>query len=108
MGAKAIGIDIFIDQPQPEDEQLIAAMKAMKTPVWLAYSTNAANPNDVEVWQQEFMDRWHARLAGSQVRRASVRSDADPDNVLRHWPLSSPACRPSCRWRWPGSSAPPL
>ena len=31
-GPKAIGIDILIDQPQPEDAQLLAAMKAMKTP----------------------------------------------------------------------------
>ena len=94
MGPKAIGIDILIDQPQPEDEQLLAAMRAMKTPVWLAYSTNAANPNDVEVWQQAFMDRWHARLAGSAVRRASVRSEADPDNVLRHWPEHKPGLSP--------------
>ena len=94
MAPKAIGIDILIDQPQLEDEQLIAAMKAMKTPVWLAYSTNAANPNDVEVWQQKYMDQWHARLAGSQLRRASVRSEADPDNVLRHWPEHKPDLAP--------------
>ena len=56
MAPEAVGIDILIDQPQPEDDILIAAMKTMKTPVWLAYSTNAANPNDVEVWQQEYMD----------------------------------------------------
>ena len=94
MAPEAIGIDILIDQPQPEDDILIVAMKTMKTPVWLAYSTNAANPNDVEVWQQEYMDRWHARLAGSQVRRASVRSEADPDNVLRHWPAYQPGMPP--------------
>ena len=94
MAPTAIGIDILIDQPQPEDDQLIAAMKAMTVPVWLAYSTNAANPNDVEVWQQEYMDRWHARLAGSKVRRASVRSEADPDNVLRTWPAFRPDLPP--------------
>ena len=36
LGPKAIGIDILIDQPQPEDETLLAAFRTMKTPVWLA------------------------------------------------------------------------
>ena len=94
LGPKAIGIDILIDQPQPEDETLIAAMRAMKTPVWLAYATNSSNANDVEVWQQAFMDQWHARLAGSQVRRASVRTEADSDNVLRSWPTADPNLPP--------------
>ncbi len=55
----------------------------MNAPVWLAYATNSSNANDVELWQQAFMDQWHARLAGSQVRRALVRTEADSDNVLR-------------------------
>ena len=94
LGPKAIGIDILIDQPQPEDETLLTAMRAMRTPVWLAYATNASNANDVELWQQAFMDRWHARLSGSQVRRAAVRTEADSDNVLRSWPTADPALPP--------------
>ena len=94
MGPKAIGIDILIDQPQPEDETLLTAMRAMKTPVWLAYATNSTNANDVEVWQQQFMDQWHARLAGSQVQRASIRTEPDTDNVLRNWPTAKPELPP--------------
>jgi adenylate cyclase len=90
MGAKGFGIDILIDQAQPEDEQLIAALKAMKTPVWLGYATNTYTGTDVEVWQQEFMDRLAQRLAGSNVRKASIRLEWDPDNVIRSWP-SQPA-----------------
>ena len=93
MGAKGIGVDILIDQAQPEDEQLMATLKTMKTPVWLGYATNAYSSFDVEVWQQEFMDRLARRLAGSNVRKASIRLEADPDNVIRNWP-SQPADLP--------------
>ena len=86
MGAKAIGIDILIDQPQPEDPQILATMKAMKTPVWLAYANRRHAPDEIEQWQQQFMDNWSAQLAGSQVRKTSVRLEADSDNVLRSWP----------------------
>ena len=47
---KAIGIDILIDQPQAEDAQLLAAMKAMKTPVWLAYATREDSGAELEQW----------------------------------------------------------
>ena len=90
MGARAIGIDILIDQPQPEDGQLLATMKAMRTPTWLAYATRSTAGSEVEQWQQEFMDRWFAQLAGSQVRPTSVRFEPDTDNVLRRWPSLPP------------------
>jgi adenylate cyclase len=93
MGAKAIGIDILIDQPQPEDAQLLATLKAMKTPVWLAYATQSDSDTEVEDWQQQFMDGWFRQLAGSQVRPTSVRFEPDGDNVQRRWP-SLPAGLP--------------
>ena len=93
MGAKAIGIDILIDQPQPEDGQLLAAMKAMNTPVWLAYATRDSSGVEIEQWQQAFMDNWARQLAGGQVRQTSVRVEADSDNVMRRWP-SLPAGLP--------------
>ena len=86
MGAKAIGIDILIDQPQPEDPQIMAALKAMKTRVWLAYANRKYAPTEIEQWQQQFMDNMSRQLAGSQVRPTSVRFEADNDNVLRRWP----------------------
>jgi adenylate cyclase len=86
MGAKAIGIDILIDQPQPEDPRIMAALKAMKTPVWLAYASRKYAPTEIEQWQQQFMDNMSQQLAGSQVRPTSVRFEADNDNVLRRWP----------------------
>lgn len=86
MGAKAIGIDILIDQAQPDDPLLIAALKGMRTPVWVGYATNSRNSFDVEVWQQEFMDDFINSVGNPIVRKASIRLEADNDNVLRNWP----------------------
>jgi adenylate cyclase len=86
LGARAIGIDILIDQPQPEDPQLFAALRAMKTPVYFAYSTSVANAGDIEDWQQTFLDKWMAELDGTNIHRASIRGGADTDNVMRQWP----------------------
>jgi adenylate cyclase len=87
MGAKAIGIDILIDQPQPDDPELIKALHAMKTPVWLGYATNKYNSYDIEVWQQEFMDAFVKAIDNPNVRKASIRIEADNDNVMRNWPV---------------------
>lgn len=94
MGARAIGIDILIDQPQPEDEQLLATFRSMQTPTWLAYATRETAGAEVEQWQQRFMDRWFAALDGTNVRPMSVRFEPDTDNVLRRWP-SLPAGLPT-------------
>ena len=87
MGAKAIGIDILIDQPQPDDAVLVKALRGMKTPVWLGYATNSRNSFDVEVWQQEFMDAFVKAVGNPKVRKASIRLEADTDNVMRSWPV---------------------
>jgi len=86
LGAKAIGVDILIDQPQLEDQQLLATLKAMKTPVWIAYANRLTAMDEIEQWQQTFMDDWFRQLAGSQVRPSSIRLETDGDNVLRRWP----------------------
>ncbi len=86
MGAKSIGIDILIDQPQPDDSLLVAAFRAMKTPTALAYASNATNPDKMTWEQQRFLDQFIARLAPGNVRPASVRLEAERDNVLRRWP----------------------
>jgi adenylate cyclase len=94
MGAKSIGVDILIDQPQLEDQQLMSTLRGMRTPLRLAYATRATAGPEVEQWQQDFMDRWFAQLAGSKVQPASVRFEPDSDNVLRRWP-SLPAGLPT-------------
>jgi adenylate cyclase len=86
MGAKSIGIDILIDQPQDEDEVLVKAFKAMKTPTHLAYADIATNADQIGNRQQLFLDRFMTRLAGSKTSPASIRIESDGDNVVRSWP----------------------
>jgi adenylate cyclase len=86
MGAKSIGIDVLIDQPQPEDPVLVAAFKTMKTPTWLAYASNATNGDKITYEQQHFLEGFTASLKPGNVRPTSIRLAADSDNVLRRWP----------------------
>jgi hypothetical protein len=41
----------------------------MKTPVWLAYANRADRRNEeIEQWQQQFMNRWFANWPEAKVR----------------------------------------
>lgn len=86
LGPRAIGIDILIDQPQPEDRDLIAALRAMRTPTFLAFATNATNRASVLYWQEAFLRRFRASLAGSRSESASVLIQPEADGVVRSWP----------------------
>lgn len=85
MGAKAIGIDMLFDQPQDEDEDLIAALRAMKTPVFVAYADIAGNRDDITWEQQQYLDGFMKRLEGSNASPASIRLDY-ANGVTRLWP----------------------
>lgn len=85
MGAKAIGIDMLFDQPQDEDEDLIATLRAMQTPVAVGYTETATNALDIQFEQQAYLDDFMARLDGSNARPASVRLD-ESEGVTRLWP----------------------
>jgi adenylate cyclase len=87
MGAKAIGIDMLFDQPQDEDEALFAALRAMKTPVFVAYADITGNRDDITYEQQQYLDSFLKRLEGSNARPASIRLDY-ANGVARNWPNS--------------------
>lgn len=87
---KAIGIDILIDQPQPEDPEIIAAFQSMTTSTSLAYASSAKATEKIMLWQEEFLQGFLAQLAPGNVRRASIVIEADDDNVLRSWPSRNP------------------
>ena len=93
MGAKAIGIDILIDQPQDEDEELVATLRAMNTPTFVAYTREDATKNDIIYEQQAFLDDFVARLEGSKARPASIVLDSN-FGVTRNWPAVSPNLPP--------------
>jgi adenylate cyclase len=83
---KAIGIDILIDQAQPEDAVLVAAFQSMKTPVSLAFASSVTAEDKIMLWQQEFLAAFQRSLAPGNVHPASIVIEADDDNVLRSWP----------------------
>lgn len=86
MEPRAIGIDILFDQAQAEDEELIAAFRGLRTPTWLAFATNAANPDQIEPWQEQFLRAFIARIGSPRVRPASIRLESDlEDGVIRRW-----------------------
>jgi len=89
LGAKAIGIDILVDEPQPEDDQLISALRGMRTPTHLAFGSNASNPDEIATWQEDFLRRFQARLAGSRTTPASIRVEKE-DDAVRRWPARKP------------------
>ena len=86
MQPKAIGIDILIDQPQPDDQLLLDAFRSMKTPTWLGYATVTDNSESMSVFQQEFLDEFIAKIGNPNVRPASLRVKVDGDGVQRQWP----------------------
>ncbi len=93
MGAKAIGIDILFDQPQDEDEELIAALRAMKTPTFIGYVEQETNQNNIKYEQQVFLQSFVKRLQGSNAHAASVRFDEE-DGATRNWPAIEPGLPP--------------
>ena len=87
---KAIGIDILIDQAQPEDAVLIAAFQKMIAPVSLAFASATTAEDKIMLWQQDFLTAFQKRLAPGNVHPASIVIEADDDNVLRSWPEPHP------------------
>ena len=83
---KAIGIDILIDQAQPEDPVLIKAFQEMKSPTFLAYASASTAEDKIMLWQQEFIENFQKQIAKGNVKPASVMIQTDDDNVLRSWP----------------------
>ena len=85
LGPKAIGSYILVDQPEPEDDQLIAAMRAMKTPTHIGFTTNATNPYEMQLWQEQYERQFQGQLAGTNSSGASIRVEKQGD-VVRRWP----------------------
>lgn len=86
MNPKAIGIDILIDQPQQEDPLLIDTFRGMKTPTYLAFATNATNPDYMRVWQEDYLRTFLREAQPGPVRPTSIMLQPDTDNVIRTWP----------------------
>jgi len=85
MHPRAIGIDILIDQQQPEDEELLAALNSLRTPTWLAYANHQTTEDVIEFDQEDYLRQFHARLTHSHVKPASILLQQNLDNAVRQW-----------------------
>ncbi|AKM10136.1 adenylate/guanylate cyclase domain-containing protein [Croceicoccus naphthovorans] len=86
MQPKAIGIDVLFDSPQDDDPLLKETLGQMVTPTWLAYATNATNPEAITFEQQQDLDLWHADVRSDTIRSTSILLETDSDGVARRWP----------------------
>ncbi|MCW1381435.1 adenylate/guanylate cyclase domain-containing protein [Novosphingobium sp. KCTC 2891] len=94
MGAKAVGIDVLMDSPQPDDPVLHAVLKGMRIPVFLAFTTNKASPENITWEQEQDLRQTIAAVRGPTVQPASILLDNDGDNVARRWPARKPGMPP--------------
>ena len=85
MGAKSIGIDVLIDQPQADDPLIISALRSMKTPTFLAYASTRVAKDKILLQQQQFLESFGKAISGGAVGSASIVIQADSDNVQRRW-----------------------
>jgi len=86
MEPKAIGIDILVDQPTPEDQILIDAFRTMKTPTYLGFASNATNKTFMTLDQETFLRDFLKQTQPGNVHPTSIRLLADDDGVMRSWP----------------------
>jgi adenylate cyclase len=89
MAPRSVGIDILIDQPQREDEDLLRTFRAMRTPTFLGYASAEANEAQIGYEQEAYLRSMLAAARGSRVQPASIRMETDQnDNVVRRWPAT--------------------
>ena len=86
LGAKAIGVDVLFDSPQDDDPLLQATLKAMRTPVFLAYADARTNPEAITYEQEQDLRRYIGAVASPKVKPASILLETDSDGVARRWP----------------------
>ena len=94
LGAKAVGVDVLLDSPQADDPVLHDALQGMKIPVFLAFTTNKASPENITWEQEQDLRATIAAVRGPTVRPASILLDNDADNVARRWPARKPGMPP--------------
>lgn len=86
LGAKGVGIDVLFDSPQDDDEALRASLKAMRTPVYLAFADNRTNPEAITYEQEQDLRAFMASVQTDVVRPTSILLETDADGVARYWP----------------------
>ena len=86
LGPKAIGIDVLFDSPQDDDPLLQASLKAMNSPVFLAFADARTNREAITYEQEQDLRRYIAAAASPKVQPTSILLETDNDGVARRWP----------------------
>lgn len=94
LGAKGVGIDVLFDSPQDDDDTLRSSLKAMKTPVFLAFADNRTNPEAITYEQEQDLRAFMASAQTDRVKPASILLETDADGVARRWPRQYPGLPP--------------
>lgn len=94
LGAKGIGIDVLFDSPQDDDDLLRGSLKAMKTPVFLAFADNRTNPEAITYEQEQDLRAFMQSAGGAMTKPASILLETDTDGVARRWPRQYPGLPP--------------
>jgi len=94
MKPRAIGIDILIDQAQPDDDELVSTFRNMTTPTRLATVAENEETPTLPPWQDGFLREFQSKIAGQFVGGGDVRVDVDSDNVIRRFPAQLPGAKP--------------
>ncbi len=87
LSAKAIAIDVIVDQPTPNDDYLIQTFRGLRTPTFLAFTSAATNARFIEQRQEEFLRDFQGKIETSAVHPMSIELDTDRDRVVRAWPV---------------------
>ena len=87
MEPKAVGIDILLDTPQPDDPALQAALRHMRVPTFLAFADNRTTPSLITRDQERTLRAFFISLiANPKVAQASAIIETGGDGVVRNWP----------------------
>ena len=97
MGGRAIVVDLLLDRPQPQDAELVAQLRGMRTPVYFPSLSAAESEGRDEGYEGvSYLRDFYARAGVTASRQVFTGVMVDDDDVVRVWPntptgLSLPA-----------------
>lgn len=98
-GPRAIGIDLAFVQQTADQDALIAAIRAIRVPVFIVYADPEGDraaywDRTIDSEARADQDAFWAALAGSTARRASPAIGVDSARIARNWPETAPGAAP--------------
>lgn len=90
-GAKAVAVDMIFTQRTADEGELIAALKAMEIPTYVAFADPEGDRAaywdvSVDADARQYQQWFWSQLDGSQVRKVSPVVGVDETGVARRWP----------------------